>query len=103
MVKSLSKGSRLSGTARDKLAADLKSKYESGSSIRALAESTGRSYGFVHRMLTEAGVQLRGRTGNGGAKSTSTERPKQDPPQRKRQDPIKVKPIPKIAAKPPRR
>ena len=63
MVESLKKGSRVTGPAREKLASDLKKKYEGGSSIRALAESTGRSYGFVHRMLTESGVQLRGRGG----------------------------------------
>ncbi|MBK3589504.1 hypothetical protein JHN49_39970, partial [Streptomyces sp. MBT57] len=44
-------------------AADLKKKYDSGASIRALAEETGRSYGFVHRMLSESGVTLRGRGG----------------------------------------
>ena len=39
--------------------------------IRALAESTGRSYGFVHRVLSEAGVTMRGRGGatRGKAKS----------------------------------
>jgi hypothetical protein len=59
----LKKGARITGNTRDKLAADLKKKYEKGSSIRALAESTGRSYGFVHRVLSESGVQLRGRGG----------------------------------------
>ncbi|HEX2499673.1 MAG: helix-turn-helix domain-containing protein [Actinomycetes bacterium] len=59
----LKKGSRVTGNTRDKLAAELKRKYESGESIRALAESTGRSYGFVHRILTESGVSLRGRGG----------------------------------------
>ena len=34
---------------------------EKGASVRALAESTGRSYGFVHRVLSETGVTLRGR------------------------------------------
>ena len=63
MVESLKKGSRVTGNAREKLASDLKRKYEGGASIRALAESTGRSYGFVHRMLTESGVTLRGRGG----------------------------------------
>lgn len=63
MAETLKKGSRVTGAQREKLAADLKRRYESGSSIRALAESTGRSYGFVHRMLTESGVQLRGRGG----------------------------------------
>ncbi|CAM5658250.1 hypothetical protein SCYAM73S_08313 [Streptomyces cyaneofuscatus] len=59
MAETLKKGSRVTGAARDKLAADLKKKYDSGASIRALAEETGRSYGFVHRMLSESGVTLR--------------------------------------------
>jgi len=63
VVETLKKGSRVTGPAREKLATDLKRKYETGSSIRALAEQTGRSYGFVHRMLSESGVQLRGRGG----------------------------------------
>lgn len=59
----LKKGSRVTGADRDKLATDLRKRYEGGSSIRALAESTGRSYGFVHRMLSESGASLRGRGG----------------------------------------
>lgn len=59
----LKKGSRITGGERDKLAGDLKRKYDSGQSIRALAESTGRSYGFIHRILSESGVTLRGRGG----------------------------------------
>jgi hypothetical protein len=62
-VADLKKGARITGNTRDKLASDLKKKYEKGASIRALAESTGRSYGFVHRVLSESGVQLRGRGG----------------------------------------
>lgn len=63
MAETLKKGSRVTGPARDKLATELKRKYDSGASIRALAEETGRSYGFVHRMLRESGVELRGRGG----------------------------------------
>lgn len=59
----LTKGRRVTGAERSKLAAELKKKYDSGASIRALAESTGRSYGFVHRMLSESGATLRGRGG----------------------------------------
>ncbi len=59
----LRKGSRVTGDERGKLANDLKEKYESGQSIRLLAESSGRSYGFVHRILTESGATLRGRGG----------------------------------------
>ena len=40
-----------------------KKRYDAGESIRSLAASTGRSYGFVHRILTETGVSLRGRGG----------------------------------------
>jgi hypothetical protein len=57
------KGSRVSGAARDKMGTDLRKKYENGKSIRELAVETGRSYGFVHRVLTESGVTLRGRGG----------------------------------------
>jgi predicted transcriptional regulator len=72
VAETLKKGSRVTGTAREKLAADLKKKYDGGASIRALAEETGRSYGFVHRMLSESGVALRGRGGaTRGKKSTS--------------------------------
>jgi hypothetical protein len=62
-VAELKKGARITGGDRNKLAADLKRKYSSGASIRELAGDTGRSYGFVHRMLSEAGVTLRGRGG----------------------------------------
>ncbi|MTD13785.1 transcriptional regulator [Nakamurella sp. YIM 132087] len=57
------KGARITGPARDKLTADLRKKYEKGQSIRALAEGMGRSYGFVHRLLVDAEVPLRGRGG----------------------------------------
>lgn len=59
----LGKGRRVTGAERDKLTADLKKKYSGGASIRQLAETTGRSYGFVHRVLSESGVTLRGRGG----------------------------------------
>lgn len=59
----LKKGSRVTGAERDRLAADLRRRYDQGASIRALAESTGRSYGFVHRILSESGATLRGRGG----------------------------------------
>jgi hypothetical protein len=62
-VAELKKGARITGGDRTKLAADLKRKYATGTSIRALAAETGRSYGFVHRMLSESGVALRGRGG----------------------------------------
>lgn len=70
----LRKGSRVTGAERDQLAADLKRRYGGGESIRSLAESTGRSYGFVHRILSESGTAMRNRGGRrapAGTKSTS--------------------------------
>lgn len=63
MADTAAKGSRVSGDARDKLASELSQKYSNGMSIRELAAETGRSYGFVHRLLVESGVTLRGRGG----------------------------------------
>jgi hypothetical protein len=62
-VVELTKGKRVTGGDRTSLTDQLRKKYEGGSSIRALAEETGRSYGFVHRILTESGATLRGRGG----------------------------------------
>jgi hypothetical protein len=63
IVVELKKGSRVTGSDRDRLTSDLRKKYDGGESIRTLAESTGRSYGFVHRILSESGTTLRGRGG----------------------------------------
>jgi hypothetical protein len=63
VAETLRKGTRVTGTERNKLATDLKKRYDSGESIRSLAHATGRSYGFVHRILSETGVTLRGRGG----------------------------------------
>ena len=63
MAETLGKGTRVTGADRSKLATDLKQRYDAGESIRALASTTGRSYGFIHRILTETGVTLRGRGG----------------------------------------
>ena len=69
---SLKKGTRVTGDDRSKLATALRKRYDSGESIRDLAASTGRSYGFVHRILTETGAKLRGRGGaTRGAKAGS--------------------------------
>ena len=63
MAETLRKGTRVTGSDRSKLAADLKGRYDAGESIRSLATATGRSYGFIHRILTESGAELRGRGG----------------------------------------
>jgi hypothetical protein len=62
-VAELPKGRRITGGERDRLSQDLRKRYENGDSIRALAASTGRSYGFIHRVLSESGTTLRGRGG----------------------------------------
>jgi hypothetical protein len=51
------------GPDRDKVAEDLEKKYDSGASIQALADETGRSYGGVHRLLEDAGATFRSRGG----------------------------------------
>lgn len=57
------KGARVTGESRDRLQEELKRRYEEGASIRTLAQETGRSYGFVHNVLVESKVRLRGRGG----------------------------------------
>jgi predicted transcriptional regulator len=68
-MATLKKGARITGPDRTKLSADLKKAYDKGKSIRELADTHGRSYGFVHRVLSESGVTLRGR---GGATRTKS-------------------------------
>ncbi|MCW2581276.1 MAG: putative transcriptional regulator [Klenkia sp.] len=65
----LAKGKRITGGDRSTLAEELRKRYDGGESIRLLAASTGRSYGFVHRLLSESGATLRSR---GGANRSST-------------------------------
>ncbi|MFE4674242.1 helix-turn-helix domain-containing protein [Streptomyces sp. NPDC056723] len=67
----MDKGKRITGAERDQLAVELKAAYEGGASIRSISNSTGRSYGFVHHLLTEAGVTLRGRGGATRSKPSS--------------------------------
>ena len=57
------RNSRVTGADRASLTDDLAKEYAAGASIRALAEKTGRSYGFVHRLLSESEVTFRGRGG----------------------------------------
>jgi DNA-binding protein HU-beta len=68
----LAKGSRISGGQRTTLASQYAKRYAGGESIRKIAEDAGRSYGFVHNVLKESGVSLRGRGGaTRGAKKTA--------------------------------
>jgi predicted transcriptional regulator len=54
---------KITGDLRREVGEHLRLAYEQGASIRELAESMGRSYGFVHRLLGESGAVLRGRGG----------------------------------------
>jgi hypothetical protein len=87
VADTLKKGSRVTGGERDRLAADLRKQYDSGASIRTLADSTGRSYGFVHRILTESGATLRGRGGatRGKARQQSQQSQQTQQPQQSQQ------------------
>jgi len=59
----LKKGARITGQHREDLAGDLGKRYKAGESVRSLAASSGRSYGFVHRLLVESGHVMRARGG----------------------------------------
>jgi hypothetical protein len=63
-MEKIKKGSPVVGVTRAELAAELGAQYDNGANIRQLAEQTGRSYGFVHRLLVDADVTLRGRGGD---------------------------------------
>ena len=60
----LEKHKKVRGAQRTVLVSSLVAAYIAGRSIRALAAELGRSYGFVHRLLAEAGAPLRPRGGN---------------------------------------
>ena len=63
MAQALVRGSRITGTERAELAAQLGQRYAAGESLRSIAEDTGRSFGFVHGLVKESGVDLRSRGG----------------------------------------
>ena len=73
MAKALAKGSRITGAQRTTLASQYAKRYAAGESIRKIADDAGRSFGFVHGVLKEAGVELRGRGGaTRGAKKAAS-------------------------------
>jgi len=70
MTEEANRGRRVSGDQRAELSRIAAEQYTAGRSIRALAAELGRSYGFVHKLLGEAGVELRGRGGNNRSKKS---------------------------------
>lgn len=55
---------RIVGDERESLAQEYAQRYQAGDSIRSIAQASGRSYGFVHRVLNENGISLRARGGD---------------------------------------
>lgn len=63
-MNKLPKYKRVFGDRRLEVQAAVAVRYELGESIREIAVSIGRSYGFVHRLLYDAGVEFRPRGGD---------------------------------------
>ncbi|MEJ5915573.1 helix-turn-helix domain-containing protein [Pseudokineococcus sp. 1T1Z-3] len=57
-------GRRLTEQERSALVERVAPRYTGGASIRQIAAEEGLSYGFVHRLLSESDVELRGRGGS---------------------------------------
>lgn len=67
----LPKDAKVTGAQKDQLGEDLRKRYEAGIVIDDLARQLDRSYGFVHRLLREAGTAMRGRGGYRRRKPTT--------------------------------
>jgi hypothetical protein len=70
MAKRLKKSAKVVGKVRSSVADQFRKRYTKGASIREIAQSSGRSYGFVQRVLMESGVTMRGRGGYNRTKRT---------------------------------
>ncbi len=57
----LTRYAHVSGSERASARATAAARYAEGATVRAIATELGRSYGFVHRLLQEADVELRSR------------------------------------------
>ncbi|WP_313905963.1 helix-turn-helix domain-containing protein [Streptomyces malaysiensis] len=68
----VARGYRVRGQVREKAKADIVREYKEGKSIRDLATESGRSYGFIHKILDEARVKFRKRGGNTRKRPPST-------------------------------
>ena len=63
-MKQIPKNVKVSGADRVTLSRAVERKYLSGVSVRTIAAECGRSYGFVHGLLAQAGVPFRQRGGS---------------------------------------
>ena len=59
----LAKGAQITGKARTALASEVKRQYAKGVAIRTIAQTYGRSYGFIHKLLIEVEAAIRPRGG----------------------------------------
>ena len=66
---SIAPRTRVKGDDRARLGVKVAKLYQNGATIRQLAASTGRSYGFIHRLLRESGADFRARGGNNRPKT----------------------------------
>lgn len=64
MADKVTKGVRITGDDRVSIAAEIEQRYLGGETVRAIATDLGRSYGFVHGLLKEQGVNFRARGGD---------------------------------------
>lgn len=65
MPTTLAPHKRITGEHREKIGAELERRYlKDRVPLRDLAEEIGRSYGFVHLLLSQRGVKLRPRGGS---------------------------------------
>ena len=62
-IAKVARGARVTGVAREKLAAQMRKRYEKGATVRELHEETGRSFGAIQLLLAEAGTTMRPRGG----------------------------------------
>jgi len=99
VAEALARGSRITGDQRGSIAAEYVQRYNSGESIRTIADAAGRSFGFVHGLLKESGIELRGRGGaTRGADAASAG--KRTPPPRTSATPTPAKRAPAAPAAP---
>ena len=75
VAEKIAKGIRVVGEQRDVLVGELARRYEAGESIRAIAQDIGRSYGFVHGVLRQSEIPLRGRGGATRASANGDSKP----------------------------
>lgn len=69
-MNAIAKSTRVLGADRVKAQREIVASYAKGQSIRDIAASCGRSYGWVHRIIAESDTPLRGRGGNHRKAST---------------------------------